>query len=74
MQHYVGLDVSQKTTVICVVDGGGRRLWRGVCPTDPEQVGPGLCRAGVGTPAPPACMLVVQRKSICGPRVIAVWR
>lgn len=31
MTHYVGLDVSQKLTAICVVDGGGRRIWRGVC-------------------------------------------
>src|SRR3954464_14950293 len=36
MPHYVGLDVSQKTTAICVVDEQGRRLWRGVCATDPE--------------------------------------
>jgi hypothetical protein len=35
MPHYVGLDVSQKTTSICVVDERGRRLWRGVCVTDP---------------------------------------
>ena len=37
MPHYVGLDVSQKTTAICVVDEQGRRLWRGVCATDPGQ-------------------------------------
>ena len=35
MPHYVGLDVSQKTTAICVVDAQGKRLWRGVCATDP---------------------------------------
>jgi hypothetical protein len=28
MPHYVRLDVSQKTTAICVVDEEGRRLWR----------------------------------------------
>ena len=38
MPHYVGLDVSQKTTAICVVDEQGRRLWRGVCATDPEPI------------------------------------
>ncbi len=38
MPHYVGLDVSQKTTAICVVDVQSRRLWRGVCATDPEPI------------------------------------
>ena len=38
MPHYVGLDVSQKTTAICVVDEKGKRLWRGVCTTGPEPI------------------------------------
>jgi transposase len=38
MSHYVGLDVSQKTTAICVVDEQGRRLWRGACATDPAAI------------------------------------
>ena len=38
MPHYVGLDVSQKTTAICVVDEQGKRLWRGVCATDPGAI------------------------------------
>ena len=38
MTRFVGLDVSQKMTVICVVDDAGRRLWRGQCPTVPEQI------------------------------------
>ena len=38
MTHDIGLDVSQKITAICVVDSSGRRLWRGQCPTDPEQI------------------------------------
>ena len=38
MTHFVGLDVSQKLTAICVVDDTGRRLWRGQCPTHPEQI------------------------------------
>ena len=33
MTHFVGLEVSQKTTAICVVDYAGHRLWRGQCPT-----------------------------------------
>ena len=35
MTRFVGLDVSQKVTAICVVDETGRRLWRGQCATDP---------------------------------------
>ena len=44
MPHFVGLDVSQKTTAICVVDARGRRLWRGVCGTDPEQISSQVAR------------------------------
>jgi len=38
MTRFVGLDVSQKLTAICVVDDSGRRLWRGQCASDPEQI------------------------------------
>ncbi len=38
MTRFVGLDVSQKLTAICVVDETGRRLWRGQCVTDPGQI------------------------------------
>ena len=38
MTRFVGLDVSQKITAICVVGDAGRRLWRGQCPTNPEQI------------------------------------
>lgn len=38
MTRFVGLDVSQKLTAICIVDEAGRRLWRGQCITDPEQI------------------------------------
>jgi transposase len=36
--HYIGLDVSQKFTSICIVDATGRKLWRGQCASDPEQI------------------------------------
>jgi transposase len=36
--HYVGLDVSQKLTAIFIVDGRGRKLWRGQCTSDPEKI------------------------------------
>ena len=50
MTRYVGLDVSQKMTVICVVDDAGRRLWRGQCPTVPEQIT--VWSAGMGEMTP----------------------
>jgi transposase len=46
MPHYVGLDVSQKLTAICVVDDTGRRLWRGQCTSDPEQIERAVRRHG----------------------------
>src|ERR1700745_3136411 len=38
MTCFVGLDVSQKMTAVCVVDNAGHRLWRDQCPTVPEQI------------------------------------
>jgi transposase len=38
MTRFVGLDVSQNLTSICGVDDTGRRLWRGQCHSDPEQI------------------------------------
>jgi transposase len=38
MTKYVGLDVSQKTRVLCIVDGEGHRLWRGECTSSPDQI------------------------------------
>lgn len=38
MTHYVGLDVSQRMTAICVVDEAGHRIWRGECRTVPEEI------------------------------------
>lgn len=38
MAHSVGLDVSRKTTAICVVDAAGKTIWRGVCATVPDQI------------------------------------
>lgn len=48
MPHFVGLDVSQRTTAICVVDEKGERVWRGICATDPESISGHILRhAGV---------------------------
>ncbi|KRB81550.1 IS110 family transposase [Noviherbaspirillum sp. Root189] len=56
MDQYVGLDVSQKLTAICVIDQDGKQLWRGNCATSPasiaavlQQRAPRLQRAGMET-------------------------
>jgi transposase len=46
MTCFVGLDVSQRMTAICVVDHAGRKLWRGQCPSVPEQIGVMVRRHG----------------------------
>ena len=46
MTHYIGLDVSQKLTSICIVDDASRRLWRGQCASDPEQIERAVRRHG----------------------------
>ena len=38
MTQFVCLNVSQKMTAVCVVNDAGRRLWRGQCPSVPEQI------------------------------------
>ena len=53
MARFVGLDVSQKLTSVCVVDDTGRRIWRGQCASDPEQIARLISRhagdaAGIG--------------------------
>ena len=49
MKQYVGLDVSQDQTSICVVDENGRVLWQGKCASTPEAIA-----ATLGTRAPHA--------------------
>jgi hypothetical protein len=44
MARFVGWDVSQKLTSICVVDDAGRRLWRGSVILSRSQLS-GLCGA-----------------------------
>ena len=38
MKQYVGLDVSQDQTSICVVDESGRVLWQGKCASTPDMM------------------------------------
>jgi transposase len=48
MTIYAGLDVSDKTTHLCVVDGEGAIVWRGVCATDPDAIAKTLRRHARG--------------------------
>ncbi len=38
MEQFVGLDISQATTHLCVVNGTGKKVWQGKCPTKPEDI------------------------------------
>jgi transposase len=56
VEVYAGLDVSDKTTHVCVMDGSGAVLWAGACATDPEVIAktlksraPGLVRVVLET-------------------------
>lgn len=38
MEVYVGLDISQSMTHLCVVDSKGKRIWEGKCTTSPDAI------------------------------------
>ena len=38
MSKYVGLDVSQKETSVCVIDEQGSVLWEGICSSTPRDI------------------------------------
>lgn len=38
MEQYVGLDVSQRETAVCVIDEEGKRVWQGTCRSTPEAI------------------------------------
>ena len=44
MAIYAGLDVSDKSTHVCVVDDAGVVVWRGACATDPAVLAKTLGR------------------------------
>ena len=58
MAHYVGLDVSLKTTAICIVDDTGKIMREGMVASDPEAIAtfiashaPDVARVGLETGA-----------------------
>ena len=55
MEQYVGLDVSQEQTSICVVDGDGKALWQGKCASTPETLA-----ATIRTRAPQAARIGLE--------------
>ncbi len=38
MEHFIGLDVSQKVTHLCIVDNKGSTVWQGKCVSTPEAI------------------------------------
>lgn len=48
MAIFAGLDVGDKATHLCVVDGEGLVVWRGACATDPEVLATTLRRHAPG--------------------------
>jgi transposase len=47
MKHYVGLDISMKETVICIVNDKGESVHKGRCKTDPEKIAYHLKKTGL---------------------------
>ena len=45
---YAGLDISDKSTHLCVVDGSGVVVWSGACATDPEVIARTLTSRAAG--------------------------
>ncbi len=42
VERFVGLDVSQRLTSVCILDERGGRVWRGKCVTDPAVIAEGI--------------------------------
>lgn len=47
MRYYVGLDVSVKTTAVCIVDGDGKVIMERSLATEPESLGGWLSKTGL---------------------------
>ena len=61
MEQYVGLDVSQEQTSVCVVDGGGKVIWEGKCTSTPEAIA-----ATIRTRAPEAVRIGLESGPFVG--------
>jgi hypothetical protein len=38
MEHFVGLDVSQELTHLCVISSDGKTVWQGKCSSTPKDI------------------------------------
>ena len=59
-QQFVGLDVSQAETAVCVIDAAGATVWQGKCASDPEAIA-GTLRRHVSVVHGSVCWLVMGR-------------
>src|SRR5919107_24494 len=48
-ERFAGLDVSRRSTSVCILDAQGKRVWRGKCATDPAMIDE-VIRARAGGP------------------------
>ena len=76
MARFVGLEVSQKLTAVCVVDITRRRLWRGQCLTAPEHIEQAIRRhagdvAAIGIETGPMTPWLVHE--LRGRKLEVVW-
>lgn len=55
MEQFVGLDVSQEVTHLCVMDSKGDICWQGKCPSTPEAIA-----ETIGTKAPAAVRIGLE--------------
>jgi transposase len=77
MINYVGLDVSQKTTTLCIVDREGHRQWRGECVTSPEHIAQAVlqhagAKASIGIETGPTTPWLVHELRLRGLDVICL--
>ena len=77
MTNYVGLDVSQKTTTLCIVDREGHRQWRGECVTSPEHIAQAVlqhagAKASIGIETGPMTPWLVHELRLRGLDVICL--
>jgi hypothetical protein len=64
MEQYVGLDVAQVETAVCVIDSQGQRLWQGTCRSNPHSIALVLKRR-----APQAVKAAMET----GPLAVWLW-
>lgn len=64
MEQYVGLDVSQAETAVCVIDAQGKRQWQGNCRSTPQAIAQVLRRR-----APRARKVAMET----GPLAVWLW-